>query len=278
MAAQRLRITILADNQAAPGLAGEHGLSCWVEAADRRVLLDTGTGGVLAANAEKLGIDLATADALVLSHGHRDHTGGLPQVLARAPGLHVYHHPGVVLERYSVTSDASRANGMPPEARAALEAVPDQRRHLVEQPTLLADGLGLTGPVPRETAYEDPGGPFFLDSAGQRPDPILDDLALWIATPRGAVVCLGCGHAGLVNTLRQILRTAGVSRIRAVLGGFHLIQAGAARLAATVDALAALDPDLVVPCHCTGDAATALFAERLGDRVSPGRAGATFHF
>jgi 7,8-dihydropterin-6-yl-methyl-4-(beta-D-ribofuranosyl)aminobenzene 5'-phosphate synthase len=80
---QNLAIMILVDNQAGrTGLLSEHGLSLWIEADNRRILFDTGQSDMLVRNAEGLGIDLRTADTLVLSHGHYDHTGGVARFLA----------------------------------------------------------------------------------------------------------------------------------------------------------------------------------------------------
>lgn len=87
------KVTILVDNQAGKGLIAEHGLSLWIETEDERILFDTGQGGVFANNAQMLGIDLGQTDMLVLSHGHYDHTGGIPQILQQARNINVYRHP-----------------------------------------------------------------------------------------------------------------------------------------------------------------------------------------
>jgi 7,8-dihydropterin-6-yl-methyl-4-(beta-D-ribofuranosyl)aminobenzene 5'-phosphate synthase len=143
---------------------------------------------------------------------------------------------------------------------------------------MLLQEVGLTGPIPRETDYEDPGGPFYLDPQGRQKDPIEDDLALWIQTGQGVVVCAGCSHAGIINTLCYVKRLTGGSRIRAVIGGFHLLNADARRLEQTVKALRALNPDMVVPCHCTGEEAVRVLQESLGEMVSPGAAGTSYSF
>ena len=142
----------------------------------------------------------------------------------------------------------------------------------------LTDAIGLTGPIPRRTPYEDTGGPFFLDPDLRHPDPIEDDLALWIRTYEGLVVCVGCCHAGLINTLDHIRRLSGVSRIRAVIGGFHLVNADTQRLAQTVNVLADREVDRVVPCHCTGDPAIRALENALGDKTLRGAAGQTHRF
>ena len=272
------KIVILVDDQANDGFQAEHGLSIWIEAAGRRLLFDTGQGPALASNAGKLEVALHTADTLILSHGHYDHTGGLPLVIARAPALHVYCHPGAVGPRYAVRHGSAKAIGMPGAAMAALDSLPWRSLHWTTRPIELAPGIGLTGPIPRLTDYEDVGGPFFVDGDGRHSDPIDDDLALWIRTEMGLVVVVGCSHAGLINTLSRAQRLSGAPRIHAVLGGFHLLEASEARIERTVGALMELGPDRIVPCHCTGERAVEKLRQALGDRVLPASAGATYTF
>jgi 7,8-dihydropterin-6-yl-methyl-4-(beta-D-ribofuranosyl)aminobenzene 5'-phosphate synthase len=148
----------------------------------------------------------------------------------------------------------------------------------VREATTLAPGINLTGAIPRETSYEDPGGPFYLDTKGERADPIDDDLALWIETAEGSIVCVGCCHAGVVNTLNHVKRISHGARIRAVIGGLHLVNASLERLERTIDVLRADLPDIIVPCHCTGDRALRALGAALGDRLSPCHAGLTYSF
>jgi metal-dependent hydrolase (beta-lactamase superfamily II) len=79
-------LTVLVDNQAGFGCVAEHGFALWIEHGDQHILLDTGQGTALEGNARTLGVDLGLTDALVLSHGHYDHTGAVPLVLGAAPG------------------------------------------------------------------------------------------------------------------------------------------------------------------------------------------------
>jgi 7,8-dihydropterin-6-yl-methyl-4-(beta-D-ribofuranosyl)aminobenzene 5'-phosphate synthase len=271
------KITIVVDNRADRGLLSEHGFSVWVEVAGRRLLFDTGQGAALADNANKLGIDLRTADTVVLSHGHYDHTGGLPLVLAGAPTAEIYAHPASTGSRYAIRHGAAKSIAMSAVARTALESH-TACVHWTTQAVQLTAGVGITGPIPRLTAYEDTGGPFFLDVDGTRPDPIVDDLALWVRTDRGLVLIVGCSHAGVVNTLRHALGLSGETRLHAVLGGFHLNEASEVRLTRTMAELRELDPDLIIPCHCTGDAAVERLRQTFGERVVPGSAGAIYTF
>jgi 7,8-dihydropterin-6-yl-methyl-4-(beta-D-ribofuranosyl)aminobenzene 5'-phosphate synthase len=197
----------------------------------------------------------------------------LPFVLERAPRAIVHLHPQATGARFSIHEGTVRSIGMPAAALAALAAWPAARVRHVLAPCELAPGIGLTGPVPRLSAFEDTGGPFFLDPDGLESDPITDDLSLWIDTPDGLVVCLGCAHAGVVNILTHIRQVTGRDQVDTIVGGMHLAAANEARLQATVAALRALAPRRIVPCHCTGDAATAYLAAELGELVIPGRVG-----
>jgi 7,8-dihydropterin-6-yl-methyl-4-(beta-D-ribofuranosyl)aminobenzene 5'-phosphate synthase len=272
-----VKVKILVENRAGEGLLAEHGLSMWIEADGKRILFDTGQGA-LEFNARILGVNLGETDTLVLSHGHYDHTGGIPMVLREARNVEIFFHPGVTHSRYAIRDGKAKAIGMPREAMTAMEKSPPERLHPVQRPVMLSGRIGLTGPIPRMTDFEDTGGPFFLDPGGETADPIEDDLALWIRTDDGLVVCSGCSHAGIVNTLDHVRGLAGGQRIRAVIGGLHLVEASHRRLDRTIGALRLLEPDIVVPCHCTGEKAVEALTEAFGERVTPGAAGMAFRF
>lgn len=273
-----VKITVLADNRAVDGLESEHGLSLWIEAGDRRILFDTGQTTVALDNARKLGIELDQPDFLVLSHGHYDHTGGVHEIIGRSGAVQAYCHPAVTLPRYSKRDDRFKSVGMPMAPLRALEVVPPERLHWVTSSCTLFPGAGLTGPIPRLVDFENAGGRHFLDRTGIQPDPFDDDMALWLNTGQGLVVCVGCCHAGLTNTLNQALRCSHAARIHAVIGGFHLWESSGQRLQQTLGALMELNPDMIIPCHCTGERFMESLRLSLGDRSSPGRAGAKYRF
>ncbi len=272
------RITILVDNQAERGFTAEHGLALWVEVGQKRIIFDTGQGPALPINTTKLGIALEEVDFLVLSHGHYDHTGAIPYVLASASGVEVYCHPAVVGRRYSCSNGRCNPIHMPGAAKTALNKLPVEQLHWVLDTVRLSPLVGLTGPIARFTDYEDTSGPFFLDAASERPDPLDDDMALWVATNRGLVVCVGCCHAGLINTLAHVRRSSGISKIRAVVGGFHLLNASDERLVRTITALSELRPDMIVPCHCTGQRADQALRRALPGRVQSGSVAKVYEF
>lgn len=262
-----LRITVLADNTAGRrNLVAEHGLALWLEADGCRILFDTGQGLALGHNARQLGINLAEADAVVLSHGHYDHVGGLAAELDRLAGADLYVHPAAFQLRFSPRGLSGAQSVKPP-----LHSVEDVRSHvrrlqLTLRPAHVAPGVWVTGEIPRRHAFEAESGRFFLNEARTRPDPLVDDQALCIDTPRGLVVLVGCAHAGVVNTLDYIAELAPGRPIIGLIGGMHLLRADEKRLDETIAALRRHDVRRIVPAHCTGATARRRLWAALPDR------------
>jgi 7,8-dihydropterin-6-yl-methyl-4-(beta-D-ribofuranosyl)aminobenzene 5'-phosphate synthase len=275
MTHEPLKITVLVDYASKEGLETEHGFAAWVEVGGRHILFDTGQAGVMQTNAAKLGIDLKQAEALVLSHGHFDHTGTLPEFLDANDSADIYFALGLDIDRYSCKPGTPvRSIGMPDASRQALAALPSNRLHDLTTPHYLAPGIGITGPVPRVSSFEDVGGPFFLDPDSHQDDLIEDDQSMWFETDDGLVVLLGCCHAGLVNTIDYIRKISGVQKVRGVIGGMHLVNADQQRLDQTFKMMTEWQPEFLVPCHCTGANAAEQMQGVLGhDIVSHGHAG-----
>ncbi len=162
------------------------------------------------------------------------------------------------------------------EVRQALCGLPAERRIVLDGPRHLRPGIGITGPVPRNSGFEDTGGPFYLGEDKLQADPITDDLSLWFETGDGLVILTGCCHSGLVNTVRQAQRISGMTRIRGITGGLHLLNAGAERLDATLAFLHECAPDFLLPCHCTGAQVIERLRAEFGEAVvRSGGAGQT---
>jgi len=246
-------------------LGNEHGLSLWIEAGGQHVLFDTGQTDLLLTNALALGIDLTLADAIVLSHGHYDHTGGLAAVLDMAPKARVFLHPEATEAKYSLKDSGTRSIGMSAEAGQALAG---RRITWTATPTTLWPGISVTGHVPRLDAQEDTGGEFYLDESCSTPDRLLDDQALWIETDHGVSVVLGCAHAGVMNTLHYIRRLAEVDSFHTVLGGMHLLRASPERIDKTEAALKGYQLKRLAPGHCTGEDVIKRFSETFGRRYA----------
>ena len=275
----QLEITVLVDNTTVrPDLCSEHGLSMWVAIDGKHILFDTGMGIALAENAVTLGVDLGRTDAIVLSHGYFDHTGGLPHVFERGATPRIFMHPDAVEMRYgSLQTPPARPIGMRAEIAELLsKKTADILKTL--NPTQVTNHLWVTGPIPRRTSFEDTGGPFFMDEDCHVKDAITDDQAIWMETAEGIAVLLGCAHSGVVNTLDYIAELTGSTRFHAVIGGMHLLNASAERLEATIDALKRYQVGGIVPCHCTGEAPMQMLKDLFPKAYVPGGAGNRFSF
>lgn len=271
MAEDTILLKIVVDNEAAPGFLAEHGFALWIEADGQRLLFDTGQGKALLPNATMLDIVPRQADALILSHGHYDHTGGLPDVLHPPHHIHVYCHAAAFLPRYNIREGIAVPVKMTPGAMVAMNGLPEDRVHWVTKPRLLSENIGITGEIPRVSDFETTGGAFYFDQDGRRADPIKDDMALWLKTSGGLVVVIGCCHAGLINTLSYIRELTGETRIHTLIGGLHLLNADHIRLARTLADLEDFDLRRIIPCHCTGTAAQAMLQAKFS--CTPGYAG-----
>jgi len=265
----RVKLTILCDNTVGRPIAavGEHGFACLVETTEGATLFDTGQGLGLAQNARALRKDLSSVRRVVLSHGHYDHVGGLPDLLRITSPLDVHAHPEIFSERLWEGADSTRDIGIP-YRRAHLESL-GARFCLQTEYTEIAPGLRLSGEIHRTTDFER-GDPRMVALApdGKRltPDPFRDDLSLFIDSDRGLIVLLGCAHAGLINILRHALAKTGCDSIYAVLGGTHLGSAGDADFESTLEALDSFSIERLGVSHCTGLPRAARLQERYGRR------------
>jgi len=262
--ANLLSITVLVDNTASGHFHSEHGLALWINIGNKRILFDTGQSNLIVQNAKTLDIDLADTDAIVISHGHYDHTGGLSAVLGIvSKKAKIYLHPAATEPKFSQKTSEAKSIGMPDSAKEAI-----QGRHMIwtATPATIFPGMSITGQVPRMNDYEDVGGAFFVDENCQKPDELLDDQTLFIESTKGLVVIFGCAHCGVVNTLDYISKLTGYNKIYAVIGGMHLSNAGRVRIANTIEAFKKYEIQKIVPLHCTGQNAMQDFKTAFDDK------------
>jgi 7,8-dihydropterin-6-yl-methyl-4-(beta-D-ribofuranosyl)aminobenzene 5'-phosphate synthase len=256
-------------------LIGEPGFSALVRfeknGRERTLLFDTGVSPTgMVENMRRLGLSLQDVEVIVLSHGHWDHVTGMEGVartLGRA-ALPVMIHPEFWSRRRIRFPGLDPAE-LPSTSRPALEGAGFE---IVEErhPSFLLDGSVLiTGEVDRTTEFETGfQGHDALHDGEWQPDPlILDDQALVVRLPeRGLAVLSGCGHAGIVNTVRYAQKLTGERTITAIIGGFHLSgPMFEPIIAPTVHAFDELSPSLLVPAHCTGWKAVHQLAGRFPD-------------
>jgi len=218
--------------------------------------------------------------AVVLSHGHIDHTRGLMGFIKRygRPRVPIVLHPDAYLKRKNVQPDGHESEHFPPSKRD-LEKEDVQ---IIEErgPTMLIGGHALvTGQIPRTTPFEkgSPAQVAWIDDRWQ-PDPwIHDDQAIVMNVKnKGLVVLTGCGHAGVVNTLKCARDLTGVDQIHAIIGGFHLTgPMFEPIIAPTIEALKEFKPSIIVPEHCTGWKAMHLIAREFAAAFIPNSVGTT---
>ena len=273
------------DALARPQLRAEHGVSMLVTTYSNgkkdSFLFDTGVtvDGVLH-NMDVLEVKGNELHAVVLSHGHTDHTRGLMGFIKRygRPKIPIVLHPDAYLKRKNVQPDGHESEHIPP-SKKDMEAEDVQ---IIEEvgPTMLIGGSALvSGQIPRVTEYEK-GSPNQLAviDGEWKPDPwIHDDQAIVMnVKDKGLVVLTGCGHAGVINTLKHAIALTGVNRIHAVIGGFHLTgPIFEPVIAPTVQALREFSPSVLVPQHCTGWKATHLMASEFPEAFVPNSVGTT---
>jgi 7,8-dihydropterin-6-yl-methyl-4-(beta-D-ribofuranosyl)aminobenzene 5'-phosphate synthase len=248
---------------------------------ERTVLFDTGVSPTgMVENMRRLGLSLRDVEVIVLSHGHWDHVTGMEGVartLGRA-ALPVMIHPEFWSRRRIRFPGLGPAE-LPSTSRSALEGAGFE---IVEerQPSFLLDGSVLiTGEVDRTTEFETgfQGHEAFREDNWQ-PDPlILDDQALVVRLPqRGLVILSGCGHAGIVNTVRYARKLTGERKIAAIIGGFHLSGPMFEPIIdPTIGAFDELSAALLVPAHCTGWRAVHKLAARFPDAFVQSAVGTT---
>lgn len=243
VASEPARLTILYDNTTArDGVRADWGFACLIEGMGQTVLFDTGTKpDILLANAAALGVDFGRVDAIVISHPHGDHMGGLLEVLKRRPAVNLY----VPAALASIPEAAAKSAGIP--TPAGLER-PGTKVIQVQEPVEICPGVRVT----RQ----------FVGSNR------IPEMGLLLETGTGGMLVLGCAHPGVADMVRQAAAWRG-RPIESVVGGFHLMQTGEADVRRIIADLKAAG---VVRCgatHCTGEAAIALFRESFGAGFMP---------
>ena len=282
-AASRLATNVLDTGETYDIPLAEHGISMLVtvtrDGHDHHLLFDVGmTPDGLSDNMRRLGLSPFDIELIVLSHGHSDHVTGLDGfVCAVGPSnLPLVVHPGAFTKRRIAIAGLFELELPSPSRKALQQAGLEviERR----QPSLLFDdSVLITGEVDRTSDFEH-GMPFHeaLTDGTWAPDPlILDDQALIVhVAGHGLIVLTGCGHAGIVNIVRYARRLTGIETVAAVVGGFHLSgPAFEPIIKPTVDALAEIGAEAIIPAHCTGWRAAYALAQAMPHAYIPNSVG-----
>ena len=247
-------LTTLCENTAGkPGFMAEWGLSILVQTDSANVLFDTGGNFAAVRNADKLGVDLGAVDAIVLSHAHADHTGGLREVLRRTGPKEIIAHPAIWELKYTKRAYEKREAFIGiPFTRAELELF-GASFTLCKEPVRITDSIVTTGEIAQTTDFEGIEPIFYVKENGSlRNDTIPDDLALIVRTQQGLVIVLGCAHRGMINTIRHAQMITGEERVHTVVGGTHLFPKTDEQVEKAIFALQEIGVQKIGVSHCTG--------------------------
>ena len=265
----------------------EHGLSCFLKVTagseEHLVLFDSGLSAeCLFHNVKLLKVDLDGIESIVLSHGHYDHTGGLLELLGHTlKKTPLVLHPDVFLNRRLKNPMLNYTIDLPSlDEQTIMKAGAEIIKS--RGPSTLASGLIMvTGEVERTTPFEK-GFPTMEAKINGNwvVDPFNDDQAIIVNLKgKGLVIVGGCSHAGIINTIRYAKNITNIDKVYAVLGGFHLTgPLFEPIIGVTIDEMVKINPDYVVPMHCTGWNAVNQFKEKMPKQVIINTVGTCYTF
>lgn len=250
-----MKITVLNENTVyKKEYKSEHGLSLLIESGDRHILFDTGQSGLFLENAKIAQTDLSTVDAVVLSHGHYDHTGGFPY-FENERQVSVYLQKNALRKKVSYKKDEDNYyfNGIP-----WLEEITAQEP--LAKLTLLNDeiveifpNIYLISKIPYVTEFEHFNPKFFIETEeGYVQDDMSDEQILVVVEGNTMHIIAGCSHPGIINCIYEAKRHFPDKHIGVIVAGMHLVDAGEYRRQKTIEALLQENFELLVPMHCTG--------------------------
>lgn len=302
---QRFAFALAKGQPPSKALQNEWGLSLHLESRQgegtRQILIDFGyTPQTLNNNLELLGIDPAQLDAMMLSHGHYDHFGGLNGFLAQHQGRLKKGLPFYLGgEECFCTREAGVGDSAGDFGSLDRQAIANAGLKVLyaDQPSVIAGHAFSTGGIAR-SSFEKVLAPTrmkpgFANNVGCKPEGlseakrqvalIPDDFEHEQATcfhlkGKGLVVMTSCGHRGVVNSVRRAMAVSGVNKVHAVMGGFHLAPHPLDYLRETVAALKDINPDYLIPMHCSGEPFIAIAMQEMPGKVLRSSTGSRFLF
>lgn len=264
-----MRVTTLVENLTyQTGLVAEHGLSLHMQTENKQLLFDTGQTDLFIRNAEVLGIDLAQVDALILSHGHYDHVGGVNAFLRLNTKAKVYLKRAALKSKYHGMSKYIGTEFDPQLVEGRLVFVDDILE--VDKGVFIVPDIPIKHPM--DTHFE---GFFVKDGDRFSADTFEDELCLVTESSDGIYIFSSCSHRGITNIVEAVTKVFS-KKVSAILGGFHLMKSPEKQKNFISDYLELKEVNKIGICHCSGVDGYAFFKERLGSCVFYNSAGETF--
>ena len=241
-----MKLTVLTENTTRIDnyFLGEPGLCYHLQVDGKNILFDTGYSDVFVRNGEAMGIDLRQLDAIVFSHGHNDHTGGLAYLPSEVKNIPVYAHPDTFLpKRYNGDFIGSPLSETQLSARFQLS--------LTSAPVSLTERLLFLGEIPDKNEFECrmPIGERLKNQIWE-PDFVSEDSVLVYRGKEGLTIITGCSHSGICNITEYAKEICKETRIHGIIGGFHLMEM-TPKVKRTANYLKIQHPKLLYPSHCT---------------------------
>lgn len=276
-----MKITFLSDNKTEhPHCTAEWGLSVLIESQGKRILFDVGASPLFAQNARNLGIDLKTVDAVVISHGHYDHTEGMESFCRINASAPIYIHKNAISDAYGIDS-SGRIEDENCGIRWSQSFTDEIRERLnfTENVSEIDENMTLVGNIEPLARY--PMTDKFYRPAQNREDKFIQDTmdheqVLVVKEGKGIHVFSGCSHTGMMAIMNRVRELFPGERIVTLVAGMHLYPLPSEEKQKIVDSICALGVEYIFPVHCTGMEAILMFKNKAGDSCIVASAGETY--
>ncbi len=261
-----------------PGIIAEHGLAVYIESSGKKILFDAGATGMFIKNAEIMDIDLGQVDFCVISHGHYDHTGGLPEFCEINERAAIYLHKDAYRETYGFE------NGKMDKLTSGIRWSRKQRHNLEDRicytdgPEWIGEDIVITGSVDIPEGFSPTEKFYYRENGKLVPDNMSHEQCLVIREEKGIYVFSGCSHRGVINALNMAKSMFPGERIAVLVAGMHLYSAEGESRSAVVSEIAGEHLDCVMPVHCTGIEAICDLKAALGETCTAATAGDIYEF